>query len=244
MAAPRELGSLRLFLTDTHPCSYLPGRDARNLVADPLAVDASLYSTLARHGFRRSGEHVYRPHCQGCHACVSLRIPVDRFTPKRAQRRNLQRNADIVVRVLEPVLREEHFELFARYLRLRHPDGGMDDASPESYLAFVASNWSHTFLAEGRLADGKVVVVAVVDILADGLSAVYTYFDPALTERSLGTFAVLWQIAEAHRRGLPYVYLGYWIRECRKMNYKTRFQPCEVFTGGDWRAPAGDAPAC
>lgn len=240
MAAPRsELGSLRLFLTDAHPCSYLAGHTARNLVADPLAVCDTLYSALVLHGFRRSGEHVYRPHCQGCHACQSLRIPVQRFEPSRSQRRTAERNRDLQVALVEPVLREEHFRLFARYLALRHPDGGMDDATPESYLGFIRSNWSRTFLAEFREPAGRLLAVAVIDALGDGLSAVYTYYEPEADARALGTQAILWQIGEARRRALPHVYLGYWIAGCRKMNYKTRFRPCEVFVNGDWRAPPG-----
>lgn len=234
MAAPRsELGSLRLFLTDTHPCSYLEGLSARNLVADPLAVCETLYSALARHGFRRSGEHVYRPHCHGCHACQSLRIPVMQFRADRSQKRTWQRNHDLTAHKLEPIFRDEHFALFERYLKLRHPDGGMDDATPESYLGFVSSTWSRTYLTEFRC-NQRLLAVAVIDVLGDGLSAVYTYYDPDYPQRSLGTYAVLWQIMEACRHRLPYVYLGYWVQNCRKMSYKIRFQPHELFIDGDW----------
>ncbi len=240
MTAPHpELASLRLFLTGPHPCSYLPGRLARNLVADPEAVDDALYSALARQGFRRSGEHVYRPRCPACRACQSLRIPVARFAPDRAQRRTWARNADLTVSRLEPLLREDHFALFQRYLAARHLDGGMDDATPESYLGFIRSSWGRTFLAEFRL-ERRLVAVAVVDVLGDGLSAVYTYYEPGLEARGLGTHAILWQIEEARARGLAHVYLGYWIAEAAKMRYKTRFRPCEVFRDGEWREPPGN----
>ena len=227
------LSVLRLFLTTEHSCSYLPGRRARHLVADPLAVDNSLYSHLITLGFRRSGDHVYRPQCAGCKACLSLRIPVPTFKPNRSQRRIWNKNQDLQVHWLEPCLHAEHYRLFARYLEARHPNGGMDDSSPESYLSFITTGWSDTCLCEFRQ-DSRLLAVAVTDRVDDGLSAVYTFFDPAVTARSLGTYAILWQIAEARRRGLEWVYLGYWVQECRKMAYKANFRPCQLFIGGKW----------
>ena len=228
-----RLKTLRLFLTVEHPCSYLPGRQACNLVADPQAVDARLYSQLAQLGFRRSGEHVYRPHCAGCQECLSLRIDALAFRPNRAQRRIWQRNEDLRVTGRRAAFDPQHYQLYARYLQSRHRDGGMDDCTPESYLSFITSRWSDTLLYEFCQGD-KLLMVAVVDQMQDGLSAVYTFFDPHLPARSLGNYAILWQIHEARRQGLGWIYLGYWVRNCRKMNYKGNFKPFQVFLGGRW----------
>lgn len=228
-----SLRSLRLLLSAEHNCSYLPGRPARHLVADPLVVDNQVYSQLATLGFRRSGDHVYRPHCRGCKACLSLRIPVRDFQPNRSQRRTWNRNRDLQVRCLKPVFDFEHYQLFSRYLQARHPGGGMDDSSPESYLSFITAGWSDTLLYEFRRGD-RLLAVAIVDRLDNGLSAVYTFFDPTETARGLGTYAILWQLADARRQELEWVYLGYWVQECHKMAYKANFRPHQVFVGGGW----------
>jgi arginyl-tRNA--protein-N-Asp/Glu arginylyltransferase len=228
-----SLYTLRLFLTAEQACNYLPGRPARQLVVDPLTVDKHLYSHLATLGFRRSGDHVYRPHCAHCKACLSLRIPVQAFQADRSQRRAWNNNRDLQVRCLEPGFHAEHYRLFMRYLKSRHPHGGMDDGSPESYLTFISAGWSDTWLYEFRQAT-RLLAVAVTDRLDAGLSAVYTFFDPAEAARSLGTYAILWQIAEARRLELEWVYLGYWVQECLKMVYKANFRPHQVFIGGQW----------
>lgn len=234
MSNPRDsLYDLRMFLTTDYSCSYLPGRLARNLVADPAVTDNHLYTQLAALGFRRSGEHIYRPHCRGCTACRSLRVAATQFQPNRAQRRVWARNQDLQVHVLEAKFQDEHFELFARYIETRHPGGGMDPASPDNYWSFVTSSWCPTWLYELR-SDQRLLAVAVVDRLADGLSAVYTFFDPSEEARSLGTFAILWQIAEARQLGLDWVYLGYWVEPCAKMAYKARFNPHEIFVAERW----------
>ena len=234
MSNPRDsLYDLRMFLTTEYPCSYLSGRQARNLVADPAVTDGQIYTQLAELGFRRSGDHVYRPHCRGCVACRSLRIPVERFQPNRSQRRIWARNQDLRVRVTEAEFQDEHFELFARYIAVRHAGGGMDPASPDNYWSFIASRWCPTWLGEVRR-DREVLAVAVVDRLGDGLSAVYTFFDPLQEARGLGTQAILWQIAEARQLGLKWVYLGYWVERCGKMAYKSRFNPHEVFVTERW----------
>lgn len=234
MSNPRDsLYDLRMFLTTDYSCSYLPGRRARNLVADPTVTDNPLYTQLAELGFRRSGEHVYRPHCRGCAACRSLRIPVERFRPNRSQGRLWKRNRDLRARARPAEFDSEHFELFARYIGNRHAGGGMDPASPENYWSFVTSRWCSTWLYEFRL-DRALLAVAVVDRMDEGLSAVYTFFDPLHKARGLGTYAILWQIAEARRLGLPWVYLGYWIEQCGKMAYKARFNPHEIFVPERW----------
>ncbi len=226
---------LRLFLSADHPCSYLPNRLARHLVADPAAVSNRVYSHLATLGFRRNGDYVYRPHCRGCRACLSLRIPVAAFQPNRAQRRVWRNNEELTVSCQRAHFAPEHYRLFARYLRRRHPDGGMDAGTPESYLGFVSAPWSDTRLCEFRL-DDRLLAVAVIDRLEDGLSAVYTFFDPAAAARSLGTYAILWQIDAARRLGLTWVYLGYWVEQCRKMAYKANFRPHQLFSEGRWTA--------
>ena len=231
---PHLTRQMRLFITTDYPCSYLQGRQARNLVADPEAVDQLTFEQLMLMGFRRSGEHVYRPHCQGCRECLSLRIPVEQFQPNRSQRRLWQRNQDLQVKLMSPGFRLEHYRLFERYVHSRHPHGGMDNTNPDSYLSFISSHWSDTWLWEFSDAEG-LRAVAVVDHLKEGLSAVYTFFDPDLPAWSLGNYAILRQIEHAKQHAMRWVYLGYWIQNCQKMNYKAYFKPHEVFYDGEWQ---------
>jgi len=227
---------IRLFRGAEHPCSYLPGLTACSAYADPgLALDVQTYSSLAAQGFRRSGDLVYRPHCAGCKACVPARIAVSRFAPDRSQRRALRDNAGLVATPKPAEFDEEHYRLFQRYLAARHDEGGMADSSPEDYMGFLGSRWADTGFVEFRL-EKELLAVAVVDRLEAGLSAAYTFFDPDQAHRGLGTLAVLWQVGEARRLGLAWVYLGFWIAGCRKMNYKDRFRPLQVLVGGQWRS--------
>ena len=231
---------LRCFLTMPHPCGYLAEREAVTLLIDPEAkVGQGLYSHLVRRGFRRSGDSVYRPHCPDCNACTSLRVDAAAFRGNRSQRRIRRRNADLVCRLTAPACDEEHFHLYSRYLAGRHAGAGMDDPTPESYRRFLLARDLETLFLDCRL-DGRLVCVAVVDVLDDGLSAVYTFFDPALAQRSLGVYAILREIDEVRRRGLAWLYLGYWIEECRRMRYKNRFRPFQVYRGGAWREPAAE----
>lgn len=219
-----------------HFCSYLPDRIARSLYADTgLKMSVPIYSRLAEQGFRRSGDLVYRPHCRACRACVPMRIPVNRFVPDRSQLRNFRRNGDLEVIGKPARLDDEHYQLFQNYLTARHADGDMADSSPEDYIGFLGSQWAETIFFEFRRG-GDLLAVAVVDRLDLGLSAVYTFFDPDQARRGLGTFAVLWQIGEARRLGLEWLYLGYWIGDCRKMTYKQRYRPLEAFVDGEWHA--------
>lgn len=228
---------LALYLTAEHPCSYLEGPRARTLFVDPLArLDTLTYQSLVDQGFRRSGSHVYRPACRGCAECVPVRIPVSAFQPNRSQRRNWRLNAPDLRLVDTPAAFDQaHFSLYLRYLASRHPGGSMaDDTSVESYRRFLVEPWGgETHFLELRLGD-RLAGVAVTDRLAHGLSAVYTFFDPQLAGRSPGTFAVLAQIEITRRLGLPYLYLGYWIKACRKMAYKDRFRPIEAWDGRVW----------
>lgn len=224
-----------LYLSMPHPCSYLDGRMSTILFVDPQrTLNADEYALFVRQGFRRSGDLVYRPHCQDCSACVPVRVPVRAFRASRGQRRVWSRNADVVVIETPARFEPAHFELYRRYQAGRHPESGMNDADPEKYLGFLASREIDTAFFELR-AGNRLLGVAVADLLPDGLSAVYTFYDPDLPQRGLGVYGVLWEIAETVRRGLDYLYLGYWIAESPKMAYKTRYQPIEMLEGGQWR---------
>lgn len=225
---------LRFFASTPYSCNYLPQRMAVSVYADPqVPPDTTLYSFLVERGFRRSGGLLYRPHCPGCDACIPVRIPVAKFRPNRSQRRTWARNCDLTIHRAPSCFNDEHFALYRRYLALRHSGGGMDDPLPEEYMNFLACTGLDTGFYEFR-DQGKLLAVSVVDHLIAGLSAVYTFYDPHAAARSLGTFAILWQIAEAQRRALAWLYLGYWIPECRKMSYKSRFQPAEMYRNGRW----------
>jgi leucyl-tRNA---protein transferase len=231
-----------LYQSLPHTCGYLPDQTSVTVFADPhRRKDRVLYSALCRQGFRRSGDVLYRPQCPDCQACISVRVPVVEFTPNRSQRRIWQKNQDLRVIAKPPVYNEEHFQLYRRYLNSRHAGAGMDNPEPADYLQFFTTLWSDTFFYEFRL-NGHLLAVAVADLLEDGLSAVYTFFEPGLPQRSLGVYAVLWEIEEAQRQGLEYLYLGYWIKECRKMSYKNQYHPVQGFTHGQWRNLSDDAP--
>jgi len=233
---------LRLFQTGDHPCGYWPERAARDLVLDPNDPRlGTLYPMALGWGFRRSGDLVYRPHCADCHACVAVRIPVARFAPDRSQRRCLARNADLEVRIVAAEQTDEQFALYHRYLTHRHAQGGMDEHGPHEFDQFLIGRWSQGRFIElrGPTVDGHrgpLLGVAVTDVTPQGLSAVYTFFEPDQAHRGLGTFAILQQIAWAQREQLPHLYLGYWIRDHRKMDYKRRFRPLEAYDGRRWHA--------
>lgn len=228
------MANVRVFATYPHNCSYLEGEQATTLFVDPSTpVDARIYSQLSYIGFRRSGPHLYRPHCASCNACVPARVPVQAFKPDRSQRRVLARNRDLSVDVVDDIQGAEHFDLYSRYIDARHRDGDMYPPDREQYASFLTREWGTTSLVEFRH-DSRLLAVAVTDRLDNGLSAIYTFYEPEEDARSLGTFVILWQIALARELGLPAVYLGYWIRNCRKMNYKTRFRPIELLANGRW----------
>lgn len=231
-----EFAELKFYATQAHDCSYLPERKATTLFLDPRqAIDAQMYAELSEMGFRRSGEHLYRPHCQHCQACIPARIPTASFRPNRQQKRILKRNLDLSVRAVRPTFSEEYYDLYARYIGQRHADGDMYPPSREQFASFLVSELPLCVFFEFRLG-ARLLAVAVTDVLPNGLSAVYTFFDPLEERRSLGRLAILWQVAEAARRGLPAVYLGYWIRNCRKMSYKSEYRPLELYVNQHWVA--------
>ncbi len=226
---------VRLFPAPAHPCPYLPGKSAQLLVVDPSTpLDTGLYQRFLDQGFRRSGDYVYRPVCPNCNACVSLRLPVHQFTPNRNQRRcwvRGQREVRLVYRL--PRRDSLHDTLYRRYQASRHGGGSVTGEGNGTPCLALAGSWCDTQFWELRLSEG-LMAVAVVDALPKGFSAVYTFFDPELSDYSPGKLAVLWQIMEARKLGLPYVYLGYWVRNCRKMSYKTQYRPLEAWDGKTW----------
>lgn len=227
--------SLDFYLTPEHECSYLPAQQAVTLFVDPsVCVNTDLYSELIQYGFRRSGTHVYRPRCPMCAACIPIRIPVDTFTSSRSQRRVWKRNQDLSITAVAAEYNDEHFQLYRHYMSTRHAGGGMDTPEPEKYSEFLINPYIDARFYEFRL-NRQLLAVAAVDMLNNGISAVYTFFDPAESARSLGGMAILWQIEEARRLNIPYVYLGYWIKECQKMVYKDQYRPFEVFQKGHWQ---------
>lgn len=225
--------TVRLLISHEHACGYLPRRKARSAFIDPqLKLNAKRYGQLLSQGFRRSGSYVYRPLCRGCAACRPARVVVADFQPDRSQRRCLRDNADLELRAVDR-LNDEHYTLYRNYLRTRHPDGEMDPNDSAAFHEFLASPWLQTLFLEFRAAQ-RLVAVAVVDQIPNGLSAVYTFFDPHEKHRGLGNYAILKQIELARDTGLDYLYLGYWVPGSPKMDYKRRFKPIQLLDARGW----------
>lgn len=218
-------------------CPYLPDRVEQMVFTDLASASdpAKLHDQLSRNGFRRSQGIAYKPNCDNCTACVPVRVPVDEFRPGRSFRKAMKRNEAITGALVPAVAEAEHFETFHRYVRSRHSDGGMAHMNFEDYAAMVQDSPVPTRLAEFRDPEGRLWGACLTDMLDDGLSLVYSYFEPEYSEDSPGTMMILWHIEEARRMGLPYIYLGYWIEQSPKMSYKRRFRPMEAHGPDGWR---------
>ncbi|MDD5030135.1 MAG: arginyltransferase [Rhodoferax sp.] len=232
---------LQSYATATYPCSYLPGKMARSEVVAPNdSIDNDTYARLVAQGFRRSGTFVYRPHCDLCQACRSIRVPVAAFEPTRSQKRAWRQHTQLTSNIIAPVFSVEHYALYIRYQRARHAGGGMDVDDIAQYQEFLVASQVSSLLVEFRLPvcgqePGMLKMVSLIDRFDDALSAVYTFYAPELRQ-SYGTFNVLWQIELARRLGLEYLYLGYWIDGCQKMSYKSRFNPHQLLINGHWQS--------
>ena len=226
---------LQFYASTPEPCGYLPGRESVSAFANPhLDMDMETYNELIQIGFRRSGGYLYRPHCNACEACISLRIPVNEYHFSRNDKRTLRKNEDLSLHLNDGnKFVEEHFELYRRYINSRHRGGSMENPSRLDYHRFLVCDWTDTSFIELRQGK-KLLAVAVTDTTSSGLSAVYTFFDPKMKQRSLGHFAILKQIELTRENALPFLYLGYWIKDCEKMRNKSRYKPAEGFIQDSW----------
>lgn len=230
-----DLSDLRFFLSSAQDCGYLKGRESSNVFVDPASgINREVYAELTELGFRRSGEYLYRPHCAQCRACQPIRVPVAEFVPSRSQKRCYKRNLDLRHERLSNIDTDEFFDLFQRYIDQRHRDGEMYPASRDTFENFLSPAWDTTEYLVLREPSGRLLSVAVTDILDDGVSAIYSFFDPEEEKRSLGVYNILAQIEWAKKLKRRYLYLGYWIAECDKMVYKTQYRPFQLLRNRSW----------
>lgn len=226
--------SIPLFLTNSQPCNYLDKKNSQSAFVHPsFSLNTTIYSQLIELGFRRSGNEVYTPHCPGCSECIPSRISVAQFTPNKNQRRCIKKNQQTSVIVKPAKFEQDHYDMYMRYQKQRHQTGGMADSSPDDYINFLASDWCNTLFVEFVI-DDELAAIAIVDLLDNALSAVYTFFEPKFSAFSLGTYAVLWQIEHAKEMNLEFVYMGFWIKHCQKMSYKTQYQPIQGLIENEW----------
>lgn len=241
MTKPFPTKNLRFFMTAPSPCPYLPGKRERKVFTALDGRNAGpLHDVLTQAGFRRSQTIAYRPNCIGCNACISVRVPVERFVFTRRWRKIMTRNADLTRALRPDEATREQFQLLRRYLNTRHAEGGMAEMTFPDYAAMVEESAVRTHIVEYRYSDkrarGELAAAALVDVLQDGLSLVYSFFDPEAARRSLGVYTILDHIQQAYAAGFQYVYLGYWIPGSEKMDYKAAFDPLELLVEGEWRS--------
>jgi leucyl-tRNA---protein transferase len=241
MTLPDEapLKKLQFYVTTPYTCGYLPNQLAQSLIASPQnLVNTQVYSGLIQQGFRRSGKFAYRPHCERCRACTPVRVVLEGFSATRSQKRAFKQHADLSTRIMPVAFYEEHYALYSAYQMARHQEAGgttnEDKDSPEQYQQFLCQSNVESLMIEFRNAEQKVVMVSVVDIVHDGVSAVYTFYDASQPKSSYGTYSIVWLAEWTKTLGLPYLYLGYWIAESKKMSYKQKFTPQEMLIDGEW----------
>jgi leucyl-tRNA---protein transferase len=226
--------ALQFYTTASYPCSYLPEQLARSQVATPShLIDTGVYGELVQAGFRRSGAFTYRPYCDNCRACMPVRVVADRLTLSRTQRRSWKRHQQLVATQHDLYYHPDHYSLYLRYQAKRHAGGGMDRDSREQYRHFLLPSNVNSRLVEFR-EDGQLRMISIIDELPDGISSVYTFFDPDVPGASFGTYNILWQAQLCLTLKLPYLYLGYWIKDSRKMAYKAAFRPLQGLINGQW----------
>ena len=226
--------SIPLILSQEHSCGYIDGKIAQSLFAHPsLPLSPLIYSQLIEQGFRRSGNEVYAPHCSNCSACIPARLPVEEFKPSRSQKRCLNKNRNTQVIIKPAVFEQAHYDMYLRYQTIRHTEGSMANASPEDYLSFLGSIWCDTVFIEFSIGN-QLAAIAVVDQFDQAWSAVYTFFEPKFSSYSLGAYAVLWQINQAYQQQKEFLYMGFWIKACKKMTYKCDYQPIQLLINKQW----------
>lgn len=241
MSSPKELPlqNLQFYVTTPYACGYIAKNLAQSLIAAPYAmVDAKVYSQLIKQGFRRSGKFAYRPHCENCNACVPVRLILDQFKPTRSQKRAHKQHADLTATIFPVNFQQEHFELYTQYQILRHPEEAatqkQDGDEVEQYRQFICQSSVESLLFEFRDTQNQVKIVSIVDLVDDGISAVYTFYDATEQKASYGTYAIMWLCHWTEQLNLPYLYLGYWIQENQKMAYKAKFNVQEKLIDGEW----------
>ncbi len=242
MTLPSEpaLHKLQFYVTTPYKCGYLPNKLAQSLIAAPHhLVDSQVYSGLITQGFRRSGKFAYRPHCETCNACIPIRLMLSEFSPNRSQKRAFKQHADLNAFIIPLTFSQNHFELYNNYQHLRHTDeDNLNQSSPkdeaEQYRQFLCQSNVESLMIEFREANNQVKIVSVIDVVHDGVSAVYTFYDATDSKASYGTYSIIWLAEWTKNLNLPYLYLGYWIQENQKMAYKQQFKPQEKLIDGEW----------
>lgn len=242
MTLPNEptLHKLQFYVTTPYKCGYLPNKLAQSLIATPHhLVNAQVYNGLIQQGFRRSGKFAYRPHCENCNACIPVRLVLNEFAPARSQKRSFKQHGNLTARVMPLSYNQSHFELYTSYQSLRHAEAELGistdkrDAA-EQYRQFLCESNVESLMIEFRDAENQIKIVSVIDVVGDGVSAVYTFYDATQPKASYGTYAIMWLAEWTKSLGLPYLYLGYWIKESPKMAYKQQFKPQEKLVDGEW----------